>query len=58
VRATLLFLIETADSPPPGYLHSLVGIVTFVIVAALLLAAEHLLTRRRGARQLAVAVRA
>jgi len=58
VRAALLFLIETADSPPPGYLHSLVGIVTFVIVAALLLAAEHLLTRRRGGRHLAVAVRA
>ena len=58
VRAALLFLIETADSPPPGYLHSLVGIVTFVIVAALLLAAEHLLTRRRAGRHLAVAVRA
>jgi exosortase len=58
VRAALLFLIETADSPPPGYLHSLVGIVTFVIVAALLLGAERLLTRRRGGRHLAVAVRA
>ena len=58
VRAALLFLIETADSPPPGYLHSLVGIVTFVIVAALLLGAERLLTRRRGGRHLAVEVRA
>jgi len=62
VRAAMLFLIETAQSeihqaPPPGYLHSLVGIVTFVIVAALLLGAEHLLTRRRGRRRLEFAVR-
>jgi exosortase len=57
VRAALLFLIETADSPPPGYLHSLVGVLTFVIVAALLLGAEHLLTRRRARRHLALAVR-
>jgi exosortase len=61
VRATLLFLIETADAPPPGYLHSLVGIVTFVIVAGLLLASESLQTgrsRRRGPGRLELAVRA
>jgi exosortase len=57
VRAALLFLIETTDSPP-GYLHSLVGIVTFVIVAALLSGAEHLLTRRSQSRHRALAVRA
>jgi exosortase len=57
VRAAMLFLIETADSPPPGYLHSLVGIVTFVIVAALLLGAEQLLTRRRARRRIEFAVR-
>ncbi|HEX6398069.1 MAG TPA: archaeosortase/exosortase family protein [Steroidobacteraceae bacterium] len=57
VRAALLFVIETADQPPPGYLHPVVGIVTFVIVAALLLGAEHLLTRRRASRHLAWAVR-
>jgi exosortase len=57
VRAAMLFVIETADEPPPGYLHSLVGIITFVIVAALLLGAEHLLTRRRTVRHLTLAVR-
>jgi exosortase/archaeosortase family protein len=60
VRATMLFLIETADSPPAGYLHSLVGIVTFVIVAGLLLASETLQTRAgrgRPGRRLAFAVR-
>jgi exosortase len=57
VRATLLFLLETADTPPAGYLHSLVGIVTFVLVAALLLGTEKLLTRPR-ARRLEFAVRA
>lgn len=57
VRAAMLFVIETADSPPPGYLHSLVGIVTFVIVAALLSGAEHSLTRRRARRRLELAVR-
>jgi hypothetical protein len=45
LRAALLFLIETADTPMPGYLHSLVGSVTFAIVAALLLASEKLQTR-------------
>jgi exosortase len=59
LRAALLFLIETMDSPPPDYLHSLVGIVTFVIAAALLLASESLQTRgarrrRRPGIQLAV----
>jgi exosortase len=57
VRAAMLFVIETADEPPPGYLHSLVGVITFVIVAALLLGAEHLLTRRRTVRHLTLAVR-
>jgi exosortase len=56
LRAALLFLIETAhfEATPPGYLHSLVGIVTFVIAAALLLASENLQTRharRRRQRQ-------
>jgi len=55
-RAAMLFVIETADKPPPSYLHSLVGIVTFVIVAASLLGAEHLLTRRRASRHLTLAV--
>lgn len=59
VRATLLFLIETAETPPPGYLHSLVGIITFVIVAGLLLASETLQARpsrdrRRGRLEFAV----
>jgi exosortase/archaeosortase family protein len=58
VRAALLFLIETADAPPAGYLLSLVGSVTFAIVAGLLLAAEHLLTRRRARPHLSLAVRA
>jgi exosortase len=58
VRAALLFIIETADAPPPAHLHSLVGILTFVIVAGLLLGTEHLLTRRRGPHHLAVEVRA
>jgi exosortase/archaeosortase family protein len=58
VRAALLFLIETADAPPAGYLHSLVGSVTFAIVAGLLLAAEHLLTRRRARSRFSVTVRA
>jgi exosortase len=61
VRAALLFLIETADAVPPGYLHSLVGIVTFVIVAGLLLASETWQTRRspgRGTRRLQFALRA
>jgi exosortase len=57
VRAALLFLLETADTPPANYLHSLVGVVTFVIVAALLLATEHLLTRQRVRRGLTLAVR-
>jgi exosortase len=57
VRATLLFLIETADAPPPAHLHSLVGILSFAIVAGLLLWTEHWLTRRRGRRHLALAVR-
>jgi exosortase/archaeosortase family protein len=58
VRAALLFLLETADTPPAGYLHSLVGVVTFTIVAALLLATEHLLTRRRVRSHLSLAMRA
>jgi exosortase len=63
LRAALLFLIETADSPMPGYLHSLVGSVTFAIVAALLLASEKLQTRgsrrrHRHRHRLQLAVRA
>jgi exosortase len=45
VRAALLFQIETAIVPPPDYLHSLVGIATFLIVGLLLLASENLQTR-------------
>lgn len=57
VRAAMLFVIETADEPPAAYLHSLVGIVTFVVVAALLLGAEQLLTRRKTSGRLTWAVR-
>jgi exosortase len=52
LRAALLFLIETADATPPAWLHPAVGMFTFAIVGALLLASEHLQTlRRRGARR-------
>jgi exosortase len=51
-RAALLFLIETATTAPPGWWHPAVGMLTFAIVGALLLASEHLQTlRRRGARR-------
>jgi exosortase len=47
IRAALLFLLETASEPPPAVLHAGVGVLTFVVVAALLLASESLQTRRR-----------
>ena len=61
VRAALLFLIETADSPPPGYLHSLVGVFTFTFAGVLLLASATLQvkwSRRQAARVPRLAVRA
>jgi exosortase len=58
LRAAMLFLIETAREPLPGYLHSLTGVVTFVIVAAGLWAVELLLTRRPARRHPTLAVRA
>jgi exosortase/archaeosortase family protein len=41
-RAAMLFLLETAASPPSPLAHSLVGIATFTLVAVLLLASERL----------------
>ncbi|MEO8016417.1 MAG: archaeosortase/exosortase family protein [Pseudomonadota bacterium] len=40
VRAALLFLLETRPTPAPAALHSLVGIATFMLAAALILASE------------------
>lgn len=37
VRAALLFLLEIRPSPPPVFLHSLVGVTMFVLAAGLLL---------------------
>jgi exosortase len=45
VRAALLFLLETRPLPPPSYLHSSVGVGTFVLAGFSLLALEAL--RRR-----------
>jgi exosortase len=50
IRAALLFILETAAEPPPEILHSGVGVFTFVIVALLLLASEHLQGRWAGRR--------
>jgi exosortase len=40
LRAALLFLLETAAEAPPTWLHSLVGVFTFVVAGALVLASE------------------
>ena len=50
IRAALLFLLETASEPPPGFLHAGVGVFTFAVVAILLLVSENLQARwsRRG----------
>lgn len=56
VRAALLFLIETAAEPPPPVLHAGVGVVTFVLVAVLLLASEQLQARWERRRSCAAAV--
>lgn len=50
IRAALLFLLETAAEPPPALLHAGVGVFTFVMVALLLLASEHLQGRRERRR--------
>ncbi|HEU4593463.1 MAG TPA: archaeosortase/exosortase family protein [Steroidobacteraceae bacterium] len=51
LRAALLFLIETADSAPPAWLHPAVGMFTFALVGLLLLASEHLQTSGRRTRR-------
>jgi exosortase/archaeosortase family protein len=45
VRAALLFLLESRPAPAPSGLHALVGIATFVLAAALILASETLQQR-------------
>lgn len=49
IRAALLFLVETRPTPPPEYVHSLVGVVTFAVAAVALVALETLL-RGKGRR--------
>ena len=56
IRAALLFVLETAAEPPPGILHSAVGVFTFVLVAALLLTSEQLQGRWERRRSCAVAL--
>ncbi|HET9862291.1 MAG TPA: archaeosortase/exosortase family protein [Steroidobacteraceae bacterium] len=51
VRAALLFLLETADTPPAGWLHPAVGMLAFAMVGGSLLLSEHLQTRRRKVRR-------
>jgi len=51
LRAALLFLLETASHPPPEFLHSLVGMLAFVIVGVSLLAFEAAQARWRRRRQ-------
>jgi exosortase len=53
LRAAALFLIETADTPPPAWWHSLVGVASFAFAGILLLACDALQSRRyrrRGER--------
>jgi exosortase len=50
IRAALLFLIETRPTPPPEYLHSLVGVVSFAVAAISLVALETLMRRKNRAR--------
>jgi len=45
VRAALLFVMETRPEPPPAWWHSAMGIVSFALVAGLLLASEALQER-------------
>lgn len=56
VRAALLFLLETRPTPAPSGLHSLVGIATFVLAAALILASETLQQRWMRVRDISVRV--
>jgi exosortase len=50
LRAALLFLLETAEHAPPAWLHSLVGVFTFIVAGALVLASESLQTRGSRAK--------
>jgi exosortase/archaeosortase family protein len=59
VRAALLFLLETRSAPEPEWLHSWVGIASFVLASALILvseAAQQRWARRSGALATPVAV--
>ena len=46
LRAALLFVAGTRGAPPSGLVHSLIGVITFIFAAGLLLASELLQTRR------------
>jgi exosortase len=50
IRAALLFLLETRPTPPPAYLHSLVGVVTFAGAAVSLVALEALMRKKHRAK--------
>ena len=49
IRAALLFVLETRATPPPQYLHSLVGVGAFALAGVSLLAIE-VLARQRVAK--------
>lgn len=50
VRAALLFILETRSTPPSEFLHSLVGVFTFVLAGVSLLGAETLIRGRSRPR--------
>lgn len=55
VRAALLFLIETRPTPGPAALHAEVGVLSFILAAALIVASDHLQQRWSRTKRVASA---
>ncbi len=49
LRAAALFVVETRDSPLPGFIHPTIGAATFALTAASIVLVESLLIHRRRA---------